>query len=167
MKLPLAELKTAIGRHAEFSAFNQQATQRFAHWRTAATQRLRGFGADAHPKELIAALSEDLLTAFADVPLVDAYDIYQHLMDYWAETMQDDAYLIAADGWVAKTSRILDTDKKGKTKDRGWTCELIPKPLIVARCFAKEQAALDTAQADLEAATASLAELEEDRKSVV
>ena len=21
-------------------------------------------------------------------------------MDYWAETMQDDAYLIAADGWV-------------------------------------------------------------------
>jgi type I restriction enzyme M protein len=162
LKLPLAELKTAIGRHAEFSAFNQQATQRFADWRTAATQRLRGFGADAHPKELIAALSEDLLAAFADVPLVDAYDIYQHLMDYWAETMQDDAYLIAADGWVAKTSRILDTDKKGKTKDRGWTCELIPKPLIVARCFAKEQAALDTAQADLEAASASLAELEEE-----
>jgi len=28
--------------------------------------------------------------------LLDAYDVYQHLMDYWAEkTMQDDLYLIA------------------------------------------------------------------------
>ena len=83
-------------------------------------------------------------------------------MDYWAETMQDDAYLISADGWVARTSRILETDKKGKQKDRGWACDLIPKPLIVARYFAKEQAPLDAKQADLEATTASLAELEEE-----
>jgi hypothetical protein len=77
--------------------------------------------------------------------------------------MQDDAYLIAADGWVAKTSRILEIDKKGKTKDRGWTCELIPKPLIVARYFAKEQAALDALQAELDAAAASQTELEEEQ----
>ncbi len=53
-------------------------------------------------------------------------------MDYWTETMQDDAYLIAADGWVAKTTRVLETDKKGKSKDRGWTCDLIPKSFVVA-----------------------------------
>jgi len=83
-------------------------------------------------------------------------------MDYWAETMQDDAYLIAADGWVAKPARIVETDKKGKRKDKGWACDLIPKPLIVARYFAKAQAALDAKQAELEAATASLTELEEE-----
>ena len=83
-------------------------------------------------------------------------------MDYWAETMQDDAYLISADGWVARTTRILETDKKGKQKDKGWTCDLIPKPFIVARYFAREQAALDAKQGELEAATASLAELEEE-----
>jgi len=83
-------------------------------------------------------------------------------MDYWAETMQDDAYLIAADGWVAKPARIVETDKKGKRKDKGWACDLIPKPLIVARYFAKEQAALDAKQAELEATTAGLAELEEE-----
>jgi type I restriction enzyme M protein len=83
-------------------------------------------------------------------------------MDYWAETMQDDCYLIAADGWVARTARIMETDKKGKQRDKGWTCDLIPKPLIVARHFAKEQAALDAKQAELGAATASLAELEEE-----
>jgi type I restriction enzyme M protein len=29
---------------------------------------------------------------FAAAPLLDPYDVYQHLMDYWAETMQDDVY---------------------------------------------------------------------------
>lgn len=162
LKLPLAELKAAILSHAEFQAFNAKATQRFADWRAAATKRLQAFGTGGHPKALIETLSEELLSAFADVPLIDAYDVYQHLMDYWAQTMQDDAYLIAADGWVAKTSRILETDKKGKTKDRGWTCELIPKPLIVARYFAKEQAVLDALQAELDAAVASQTELEEE-----
>jgi type I restriction enzyme M protein len=94
--------------------------------------------------------------------LVDAYDVYQRLMDYWAETMQDDVYQIAADGWAARTARIVETDKKGRRKDKGWTCDLVPKELVVARYFAAEQAALDAAQAELEAATAALAELEEE-----
>jgi type I restriction enzyme M protein len=94
--------------------------------------------------------------------LLDAYDLYQHLMDYWAETMQDDAYLIAADGWVAKTARIVETDKKGKRKDKGWACDLIPKQIIVARYFAKEQSALEARQIELEATTTSIAELEEE-----
>ncbi|MDO8888808.1 MAG: class I SAM-dependent DNA methyltransferase [Hydrogenophaga sp.] len=163
LQLPQPELKAAILSHAEFEAFNGKATQRFADWRTAATQRLQAFGAGGHPKALIETLAEELLAAFTDVPLIDGYDVYQHLMDYWAATMQDDAYLIAADGWVAKTSRILETDKKGKTKDRGWTCELIPKPLIVGRYFAKEQAALDALHAELDAAVASQTELEEEQ----
>jgi type I restriction enzyme M protein len=107
-------------------------------------------------------IAEELLAAFRPAPLLDAYDVYQHLMDYWAETMQDDAYLIAADGWVAKPARIVETDKKGKRKDKGWACDLVPKPLIVARYFAAEQAALDAKQAELEAATAALVELEEE-----
>jgi type I restriction enzyme M protein len=94
--------------------------------------------------------------------LIDPYDIYQHLMDYWAQTMQDDCYLIAADGWKAETARIIETDKKGKEKDKGWTCDLIPKPLIVARYFAKEQAEIETLTTDLEAVTARLAEIEEE-----
>jgi type I restriction enzyme M protein len=163
VKLPLAELKPAILGHAEFQLFNQAATRCFTDWRKSATARLQAFGVGDHPKALIHTLSEDLLAAFSQVPLIDAYDVYQHLMDYWAQTMQDDAYLIAQDGWVAKTSRILETDKKGKTRDRGWTCELIPKSLIVARYFALEQEAIDALQADLEAAQAEQTELEQEQ----
>ena len=162
LRVPLPDVRPAILGHAEFTAFNQTVTKRFAGWRAAATKGLTAFDKDAHPKALIERIAEDLLAAFHDAPLLDAYDVYQHLMDYWAETMQDDAYLIAADGWVSNTSRILETDKKGRTKDKGWTCELIPKPLIVAWYFANEKASIDAAQAELEAATASLVELEEE-----
>ncbi len=162
LKLPLTEVKSAILGHPEFAAFQQQPTQVFADWREAATRRLTAFDRDGHPKALIETIAEELLDGFRQAPLLDPYDVYQHLMDYWAETMQDDAYLISADGWVAVPTRIVEMDKKGKRKDKGWTCDLIPKPLIVARFFAREQAAIDAKQGELEAATASLAELEEE-----
>jgi type I restriction enzyme M protein len=161
LKVPLPEVKAAIFSHAEFTDFNMAARERFATWRAETTAQLMAFGKDDHPKGLIEAIAESLLDTFKSALLLDAYDVYQHLMDYWAETMQDDCYLITADGWEARTARVLETDKKGKQKDRGWTCVLIPKPLIVARYFAKEQAALDAKQAELEAAIASLTELEE------
>ena len=162
LKVPIAEVKATILGHEEFAAFQKQAIGRFEEWRKSTTRHLNAFGQDGHPKALIATLAEELLAAFRPVPLIDAYDVYQHLMDYWAETMQDDCYLIAADGWVAKPARILETDKKGRAKDKGWACDLVPKPLIVARYFATEQAALETQQAELDAATAHLAELEEE-----
>jgi type I restriction enzyme M protein len=162
LQLPIAEVKAAILNHAEFTAFNATVTEIFEQWKQTNTARLRGFGRNGHPKELIETISEDLLASFKTAPLLDAYDLYQHLMDYWAETMQDDCYILSADGWVAETYRILETDKKGKTKDKGWACDLVPKPLIVARYFATEQAAIEAKQAELEAITASIAELEEE-----
>jgi type I restriction enzyme M protein len=162
LRLPINQIKQAILSHAEFVAFNQTALAVFSKWKKANAPKLRGFGKNGHPKELIEDISEDLLTRFKTLPLLDAYDIYQHLMDYWAETMQDDCYLIAADGWVAKPLRIIETDKKGKTKDKGWACDLIPKPYIVARYFAAEQAALDESQAELESTINQLQELEEE-----
>ncbi|ANE55298.1 class I SAM-dependent DNA methyltransferase [Methylomonas sp. DH-1] len=162
LQLALSEVKPAIFGHAEFAAFNAQATARFQGWRDATTPLLTGFDKDGHPKALIETIAEDLLNTFKPAPLLDAYDIYQHLMDYWAETMQDDCYLISADGWVAQPARIIETDKKGKTKDKGWICDLIPKPYIVARYFADEQAAIEAKQAELETASASQTGLEEE-----
>lgn len=162
LKLPIAELKPAIFSHPEFTAFTSKAKKLFTQWQTASVPLLKGFTQGGHPKPLIGTIAEDLLATFKTAPLLDAYDVYQHLMDYWAETMQDDCYLIAADGWEAKTYRILETDKKGKTKDKGWACDLVPKGLIVARYFAKQLAAIEVQQAALEATTASLAELEEE-----
>lgn len=162
LRLPIAQVKSAILEHPEFTAFNTAVTGLFGEWQAANLPRLRGFARGDKPKALIETIAEDLLTRMRAASLLDAYDLYQHLMDYWAETMQDDCYIIAADGWVAETYRIVETDKKGKTKDKGWACDLVPKPLIVARYFSQEQAAIEAKQGELEAVTASLAELEEE-----
>jgi type I restriction enzyme M protein len=76
--------------------------------------------------------------------------------------MQDDCYQIAADGWKAETHRVIETDKKGKEKDKGWTCDLIPKPLMVARYYASQQAEIEELTAKLEAVAGKLTELEEE-----
>ena len=159
-------IKPAIYEHPEFAAFIAGMNTHFATWRTKAAKTLKALKAGIHPKEIIANLSEDLLAHYTDKPLIDKYDVYQHLMDYWAEIMQDDCYVIAADGWVATTRRVIEEKKNKEGKvikevDKGWTCDLIPKPLIVARYYAKEQAAIDQLAAELESVSAKLAELEE------
>ena len=157
-----AAIKPAIYGHPEFAAFIATMNAHFAAWRQKSATTLRELQAGCHPKQVIADLAEGLLAHYAARALIDPYDIYQHLMDYWAETMQDDCYLIAADGWKATTYRIVETDKKGKQKDKGWACDLVPKQLVVARFFAAEQAVVDALAAELEGVSARLAELEEE-----
>lgn len=162
LKVPVAEIKQTIFGHSEFAAFQKSVTKIFESWAEAVRPRLEGIKKGDKPKQLIHEISEALLEKFAKAKLLDAYDVYQHLMTYWAETMQDDAYMLAEDGWVATPARIIETDKKGKAKDKGWDCSLIPKPLVIARYFPHEQAAIDARQAEQEALAASLAELEEE-----
>ena len=162
-----AAIKTTIYSHPQFSSFIAGMNAHFAQWRTGAAQQLKALKPGFHPKALIVEIAEGLLTHYLGKPLIDAYDVYQHLMDYWATTMQDDAYLVAADGWKAETYRLIETrkakdGKPGKLVDKGWACDLVPKALVVARYFAKEQAAITKLEAALEATAAQLAELEEE-----
>ena len=155
-------IKSSIYGHPEFTAFIDGMNVHFAQWRDAEAARLKALKPGFHPKELVHALAERLLEHYRGKPLIDAYAVYQHLLDYWATTMQDDAYLIASDGWQATPYRVVETDKKGKQKDKGWACDLVPKPLIVARYYAAEQAALDGLAVELDSASARIAELEEE-----
>ena len=46
--------------------------------------------------------------------------------------------------------------------DKGWTCDLVPKHLIVARYFAAEQEAITKLEAELESIPAQMTEMEEE-----
>jgi type I restriction enzyme M protein len=155
-------IKSTIYGHPQFAAFINDMNAHFNAWRDQQAPKLKALQAGCHPKDVIADLSESLLAHYLGKPLIDSYDIYQHLMDYWAATMQDDCYQIAAEGWKAQPQRIIERDKKGKDKDKGWTCDLLPKSLIIARYYAKEQATIDQLAVELESVTATLAELEEE-----
>ena len=116
-------------------------------------------------------MSEDLLTRFGALPLLDRYDVYQRLMDYWDEVMQDDVYLIATDGWTeAAQPRGIIEDKEKKIKEtpdltikrKKYKMDLIPPALVVARYFATEQTALEALQAAQDSATRALEEFVEE-----
>jgi type I restriction enzyme M protein len=162
LQLPITQVKNAILEHDEFKAFTAKIKDLFHQWKEANRPRMMSFGQNEHPKELIETIAEDLLTVFRDASLVDAYELYQHLMDYWAETMQDDCYLLSASGWIAEPTRIIEKDKKGKLKDKGWICDLVPKQLVVTRYFPAQQSAIASLEIELEATTAQLTELEEE-----
>ena len=92
-------------------------------------------------------------------------------MDYWAETMQDDVYLIAADGWIdAAQPRPIIEDKERKIKEtpdltvkrKKYKMDLLPPSLIVAAYFADEQAVIDELQVKQEAAARDLEEFVEE-----
>lgn len=161
-----ASIRAAIHDHPEFRAFTEGLAKHFAAWREGETAHLKALSQGFHPKALIGELAERLLKHYEGRPLIDAYAVYQHLMTYWAEVMQDDAYILAADGWVAKTARIIETKKgkdgKEKTTDKGWACDLVPKEVLVARYFAKEAAAIASDEAERERVTAELLSQEEE-----
>ena len=161
----LSTLHSQLSTHSEFAQLQTSLLDRFQQWEKAERPTLEGFDTGAAPKPFIETLAESLLHAFEPAPLIDEYALYQHLMDFWADTMQDDAYLIAAGGWVAEPQRILVKDKKGNLKDKGWTCDLVPPALVIARYFAGEKAALTALESEFDTTTARLSELEEEHGS--
>jgi len=150
LRVNAGEVKASILKHQEFVDYNHSVTERFQWWSAENVPRLRSIQVGDHPKKLIEMLSEGLLSAFQAVPLLDAYDVYQHLMDYWAEMLQDDVYLLVLDGWKAVTDGQPNTD-------------LLPQPLIVARYFAAEAAAIEQLEAERDALTAQMEELDEEQ----
>jgi type I restriction enzyme M protein len=171
LKVAVADIKAAIFDHAEFRAFNESATRLFAKWKTANTPRLKGMAQGGKPKTLIETLSEDLLDSFEKALLLDPYDVYQHLMDYWAETMQDDVYMIVSEGWrEAAKPRLIIEDKDRKTKEKPdftvgklkYKAELIPPALVIARYFAAEQAAIEKLETEVAAIEQALEEMAEE-----
>ena len=167
---PLMEtqhVKAAILTHSEFKAYQQQVNAVFQTWREAHQPLLLDIEVGTVPRKIVETLSEDLLNHFTDLPLLDQYDAYQKLMDYWDEVMQDDVYLIAADGWVeaAKPRGIIE-DKQAKVKEtpdlaikkNKYKMDLIPPRLIVARYFAEEQIAIEVLQTKQTTAENELAE---------
>jgi type I restriction enzyme M protein len=166
-----AEIKPTIFAHPEFTAFTTKAKKLLTKWQTATVPQLKGLAKDGQPKTLIAGIAEDLLTTFKSAPLLDAYDVYQHLMAYWAETMQDDCYLIAADGWKQAAQPQLIAEEKGKKSKakpdfvlgkKKYQAELIPPVLMIGRFYQDEQAVIEKLAAEVASFEQQLEEIAEE-----
>ncbi|MCB1940230.1 MAG: N-6 DNA methylase, partial [Rhodocyclaceae bacterium] len=70
-----AAIKPTIYEHPQFTAFVSGMNAHFAHWRKRSAATLKALDAGCHPKDVIAELSENLLTHYTGQPLIDAYDV--------------------------------------------------------------------------------------------
>ena len=162
LKVDAATVKETIYNHKEFIHYGKELGKVFESWKQKVLKQLQGINADTKPKKFIHELSEMLLTEYNNKALIDRYDIYQHLMNYWNDVMKDDVYMLVEDGWVARARRIIEKNNKGKEVDKGWTCDLLPKSIIVNEYFADKQATLQQLEADKETIEAEINSYEEE-----
>lgn len=159
LKIDSDKIKETIFNHREFVAFSNENEKVFADWEKNVSNYLKNLKVGLKPKEVIFKISEDILRDYTGKKLIDPYDVYQHLMNYWNEVMQDDCYLIAVDGWKAEVYRILIKNKQDKMVDKGWACDLVPANLVINRYFKSEKESIEKLEADKENLETKLLEL--------
>lgn len=126
---------------------------------------LKYFGGEAQkmktgvtPKKLIQEWAGRLLEgAQRSGSFIDAYDVYEILMNYWAETLQDDCYLISRDGWKAE---LLPPAKKNATWE-SYVCDLLPVEIVARVKFGEELTSIDLLKTHLEEVVQNIAEIDE------
>lgn len=158
LKVNPSEVTSVISRNLEFKSFSDKVDRVFNGWKAKNLPLLNEIDVDSKPKELISELSETILEAFSNLDLIEKYDIYQLLMTYWLETMQDDAYIIASTGWSAEISVLKD--KKGK--ETGWDCDLLPKSIVTERFFQSQKGPIKGLYGQLDRIGPMLAEYDEE-----
>jgi len=154
LKVAKEEVKQEIFSHASFTAYSQKVNQVFENWKSENKPVCLSIDSEVALKEFIHQLSERLLLAFTNLNLIDQYDVYQQLMDYWMETMQDDVYLLVAEGW--KAGKQIEYTKKV------FEGRLISKALMIQQYFQVEQDQLNQLEADKEGMASQQEELEEE-----
>ena len=165
------KVRSVVLEHEEFKAYGDRVRRVFDAWRQQHVSRLRQIGVGDSPKALIQDLSEDLLHRFAGLPLLDPHAVYQRLMDYWNEVMQDDVYLVVTEGWAqaARPRVLVPVRGKGTVEPsdlmvnrKKYKMDLLPPELIVAHYFATERAEVERLREEEERFARELAKFVED-----
>lgn len=147
----------------------------FEHWKAKVKDILLGIDADTNPKELIRMIASMLRVAYEQARLLDNYDVYDCLLNYWNAKLQDDVYAIKAGGYAVAREIDYEYAKKKQKDESGETVEvddtskvksfegaLIPKEIMEKVFFAEELAELTTLMEQSAALEAELDEMREE-----
>ncbi|MBP1167638.1 type I restriction enzyme M protein [Chryseobacterium sp. PvR013] len=177
LKVGAENIKSTIFNHPEFVAFNAKMHQAFDKWLQERQGEWDGLEKGFHLKESIDQTAQSLLQHFENNALVSHYAMYQHLMQYWGEVMQDDFYSIALDGWKAgnEYTRLVIKGKKGKdgktaadkeiTGLAGIEGRMITPEMIINYFFKEQNEKLQDLENQLNLTQEALAEIEEENST--
>lgn len=176
LALPSGEIGGVIGQDASILAEKQKETDEiFAQWRDSVKNILLGIVSETNPKELIRAIAVMLLKAYESARLLDNYDVYDCLLNYWNAKLQDDVYAIKASGYeVGREIEYEYAQKKAKdengetisvddtSKVKSFEGALISREIIEAVYFADELATINELMEQSAALEAELDEMREE-----
>ena len=127
----------------------------FNAWRDEVRDILLGLTAGTNPKALIGDISGRLLAVYHNSRLLDRYDVYDCLLNYWNEKLQDDVYAIKTSGYEVGREIEYEYAKKkakdengdtisvdDKSKIKSFDGALVPRTIIERTYFADECAAI-------------------------
>ena len=144
-------IRQTIYKNAEFSDYGEKLDEAFAAWKAKEYPALSSLDEDVSARELIISLAEDILAEFEHLTLIDKYDVYQVLLAYWNEVMNDDVSLIISEPDGYANARVTDNieeeitqgKNKGEMKVTGWEGRLIPKAIVIDTFFREEKNAIE------------------------
>ena len=136
LKPEIADIKETIARSSDFIRYQQNYNNLYKEWINSNINKLRSIPRGTQPKQFIANLGDSILAKYALAKLINKYDVYEVLMEYWNETMQDDVYMISDIGYTAELQK--NVTKKGKKEITTYSCELIPQEYVANRYFKEE-----------------------------
>lgn len=168
------EIRQTVEENDSFLKQHAAFLHSFKSWTDREHDLFYGLHPGVTPKRLIARLGSDLLEIFKkDASLVDAYNVYDQLMNYWYETMQDDFYLIDSDGWKA-TLYVPQPEQKKKTGKQtkakvatsidDLACDLLPVSIVVNEYFADDLSAIEQKEEEKSSLEDELNSLVEDNE---
>ena len=165
-------IRDTVSANADFQKQSEVFKHSFADWCGKHRGELNSLAQGSAPKMLIEQLGNSLLEIFGtDRSLVDAYDVYDCLMNYWGETMQDDCYMISSGGWTVQLYTPQPASKKNDDKKKekkaatpeDIVCDLLPVPIVIDEYFADKRDLIVAAEELLSQNEAQLAELIEEQ----
>ena len=176
LALASGEIEGVISQDESILAEKQHETEViFEQWKAEVKDILLGIDADTNPKELIRMIAAMLHVAYEQARLLDNYDVYDCLLNYWNAKLQDDVYAIKAGGYAVAREIDYEYAKKKQKDESGETVEvddtskvksfegaLIPKEIMEAVFFAEELAELTTLMEQSAALEAELDEMREE-----
>ncbi len=137
LAIPSDEVFAFILENERVKAVRSDVLALFKKWKDETRKDLLNPGKNA--KALVEKLAFTMRDRFAASTIVDKYDAFGLFMDYAIETLQDDLYLVCADGWAAgREIEATKTNKKGQMTE--WEGLLIPKLLIEKEYYPQDLA---------------------------
>lgn len=175
LALPSEEIEDVIRHNSEIQKVVEAESQAlFACWEDSVKESLLNIDASTEPKRLIRNISSKLLSEYQDAVLVDAYDVYDCLLNYWNEKLQDDVYAIKASDYEAGreieyvygTKKVKENGQtitvEDKSKVKSFDGLIIPRDIIESTYFSEELAEINVLLDEAEQISAKLDEIREE-----